>query len=298
VGGDPLDHVLEVSGGVDPELLAAGDEGVEEGRAFSASGAASEGPVDPPQRDLTERALSPVVVDLEAAVREEAAEGLAVPLGVLDPLGREAGGAEGTLQLVEVSVELLYERPRLLLAEAAARRRIAPLLSRFALDRVELFVGGEDPDRRLLSRVSCIDEAAARVGVAADLDDRARLVELVEAARGVSLEEALIARQELVYPLPFLRSRGPAEARIQSQRVCLLMETPSRAKIPERRFSGVWSPYLRVITSAKSPGPGRPRSIGVVGKGAVVTPLWHFLQLCFLRTCSITTKLVGRNSSC
>ena len=44
VGGDPLDHVLEVGGGVDPELFAACHEGVEEGRALSASGAASEGP--------------------------------------------------------------------------------------------------------------------------------------------------------------------------------------------------------------------------------------------------------------
>jgi len=89
-----------------------------------------------------------------------------------------------------------------------------------------------------------------------------------------------------------------AAAPTQSHNVERDSETPWRAKIPVCRASGRWSAYLLTTTWARSPGPGRPFSIGWGGAGAVTTPSSQLRQAQLPRTVWSTKNEAGTYSSC
>ena len=85
-----------------------------------------------------------------------------------------------------------------------------------------------------------------------------------------------------------MASNKSALSRTQSHCVVRGICKPWRAKICSSRYNGKWSQYLLVMTYARTPGPGRPFSMGKAGKGAMTTepspPLGAYLRRIIWRT--------------
>ena len=84
--GHALEDVLEVGEWLDVVELCGGDEGADSSPADATTVGASEEMVFTAERDRPDRALDWIVVELDAAVIDKAAEGLPAREGVADCL--------------------------------------------------------------------------------------------------------------------------------------------------------------------------------------------------------------------
>lgn len=88
LGGQALEEVGEIGGGVDAGPVAVADQGVERGGACAALGIAHEQPVFLADGAGSDGVLDEVVVDLHAAIAQEHAQLRPLVEGVADGLSR------------------------------------------------------------------------------------------------------------------------------------------------------------------------------------------------------------------
>src|SRR5258706_5414193 len=90
--GHALQDVLEIDKGLHVIKLCRGDEGANGGPSISATVRAAEQMVLAPKRDGSDRAFDRIVVELDTAIVQEAAQRWPACEGVLDRSGEAAAG--------------------------------------------------------------------------------------------------------------------------------------------------------------------------------------------------------------
>ncbi len=149
LGGQALEDIRQVGGGINAFSVRVADEGVERGGSRSGLCIAHEQPILLPDGTGADGVLDEVVVDLGAPISQVSGELVPLVERVADRSSGEAGGAVGVpgLELGEAGFDLLQDRGALLLALGADFFWRGCAVSQSGFDAVELLHLGEHPLR-------------------------------------------------------------------------------------------------------------------------------------------------------
>src|SRR5437588_9550657 len=109
--GHALQDVLEIGKGLHVIELCSCDEGANGGPSLSATVRAGEQMVLAPKRDGSDRAFDRIVVELDTAIVQEAAQRWPAREGILDRSGEAAAARNATKLRLEPRPHSLDKRP-------------------------------------------------------------------------------------------------------------------------------------------------------------------------------------------
>ncbi len=187
-----LEHVFEVTVGLDAVELCRGDEGTDRGPSVSAAIGASEHMILSPECHGSDGALDRIGVKLDAAVIKEAAQRRPARERITDGLGQPTAVRNAPKFRLEPDLHRLDERPCVRLARSPAC--FGRLAADAFLDGIELGdpTQGLGGDRRAGRLVEVI-ELASGMRPACGEDDVAACGERLEPGITVDLQYALEA---------------------------------------------------------------------------------------------------------
>ncbi|EAU64537.1 hypothetical protein STIAU_1115 [Stigmatella aurantiaca DW4/3-1] len=234
-------HVAQVGPRVHAEPVTAEHQGVSESCALTCGVAASEQVVVAADGNQPDEALHLPVVQRQATVLEEAAEGEIPVLGVGDGLAQRSFGSHLGLELFQQGEGVCVDGGAFLQAQLAALLGRQPALGGFALDGVQLLNVGKHQSGARLSCPESLLEAAPSVHPARHLRaGRGGSEQGVITRVAVGLNVALTRREDFLGALPTpvrsvldeevaaLADVGPEVAAFDAARVVLVQHAQAR----------------------------------------------------------------------
>src|SRR5258708_29251539 len=187
VSSEAREHIAQPGLGIDAIELGGLGQRVDGGGGLAAHVAAGEQPILAAESDGTDRPLSGIVVDFDAAVVAIAGELLPAADGIADSAGELALAGDPRMSCFEPSPELTEERSRAALADVTAQ--LGQQAPGFLLDVVKT----ADALQRLIGQRRAavlvdVEELAPDMRPAGDLADDAGSVQSVEAGIAVGLQ--------------------------------------------------------------------------------------------------------------
>ena len=206
---DTAEYIVKVLPRVEVARLAGLDEAEKKCRGPCTAVAACKKPVLPTQAERPDGVFRCVVVGLEPAVAEIAAQGFSLVEGVINGLSQGLRGDRGALEFLKPSKDGVNDRRGVELPGLAALNRIK--ISAFFLNQIKLCDAG-DYLRRLLGTGGCrLIELPAGMHPAGHLDDAVLAEQFIIAAIGIRVDIAPVAGQETQRPL-----FAPVQGKIES----------------------------------------------------------------------------------